>query len=33
MLKEGEYIVAGGEAYNQNFLGKFVERASLKNTH
>lgn len=28
VVQEGDYVVAGGVAYNQNFLGRFVERKS-----
>jgi hypothetical protein len=30
VLQKGDYIVAGGVAYNQNFLGRFVERNGEK---
>lgn len=26
VVEKGEYVVAGGVAYNQGFLGRFVER-------
>ena len=30
VLSEGEFVVAGGVAYNQDFMGKFVERVDEK---